>query len=83
MKDADKALIAQVSPSQITATSANFTTEEPTRSNFGQVEVAVQMFRAIPIQVRVVFADGQQAQVALPDRFHQVQRTIVANKVMP
>ena len=40
------------------------------------------MFRAIPIQVRVVFADGQQAQVALPDRFHQVQRTIVANKVM-
>lgn len=41
------------------------------------------MFRAIPIQVRVVFADGQQAQVALLDRFHQaLQRTIVANKVM-
>ena len=78
-KDADKALIAQVSPSQIAATSANSTTEQPTRSNFGQVEVAVQMFRAIPIQVRAVSADGQQARVALPDRFNQaLQRTIVA-----
>ena len=80
-KDADKALIAQVSPSQITATSANFTTEQPTPSNFGQVEVAVQVFRAIPIQVRAVSADGQQARVALPDRFNQaLQRTIVATK---
>ncbi len=78
-KDADKALLAQVSPSQIAATSANSTTEQPIRSNFGQVEVAVQMFRAIPIQVRAVSADGQQARVALPDRFNQaLQRTIVA-----
>ena len=78
-KDADKALQSQISPSQITATSANFTTEQPTRSNFGQVEVAVQMFRAIPIQVRAVSADGQQARVALPDRFNQaLQRTVVA-----
>ena len=78
-KDADKALIAQVSPSQIAATSANSTTEQLASSNFGQVEVAVQMFRAIPIQVRAVSADGQQARVALPDRFNQaLQRTIVA-----
>ncbi len=78
-KDADEALLAQVSPSQITATSANSTTEQPTHSNFGQVEVAVQMFRAIPIQVRAISADGQQARVALPDRFNQsLQRTIVA-----
>jgi hypothetical protein len=80
-KDAEKALLAQVSPSQITATSANSSTEQPTRSNFGQVEIAVQMFRAIPIQVRAVSADGQQARVALPDRFNQaLQRTIVATK---
>jgi Virulence factor/Scaffold protein Nfu/NifU N terminal/HEAT repeats len=78
-KDADKTLLAQVSPSQITATSADSTTEQLTPSNFGQVEVAVQMFRAIPIQVRAVSADGQQARVALPNRFNQaLQRTIVA-----
>jgi len=78
-KDADKVLLAQVSPSQITATSTNSTTEQLTPSNFGQIEVAVQMFRAIPIQVRAVSADGQQARVALPDRFNQaLQRTIVA-----
>jgi hypothetical protein len=78
-KDADKALLAQVSPSQITATSDNSTIKQLTPSNFGQVEVAVQMFRAIPIQVRAVSADGQQARVALPDRFNQaLQRTIVA-----
>ena len=78
-KDADKALLAQVSPSQITATSADSTTEQLTRANFGQVEVSVQMFRAIPIQVRAVSAEGQQARVALPDRFNQaLQRTIVA-----
>ncbi len=78
-KDADKGLLAQVSPSQITATSTNSTTEQLTHSNFGQVEVAVQMFRAIPIQVRAISADGQQARVALPDRFNQaLQRRIVA-----
>lgn len=78
-KDADKALLAQVSPSQITATSTNSTTEQLAPSNFGQTEVSVQVFRAIPIQVRAVSADGQQARVALPDRFNQaLQRTIVA-----
>ncbi|PSB26912.1 virulence factor [Chlorogloea sp. CCALA 695] len=78
-KDADKALLFQVTPSQITATSANSTTEQLAFSNFGSVEVAVQMFRAIPIQVRAISADGQQARVALPDRFNQaLQRTIVS-----
>ena len=78
-KDADKALLAQVSPSGITATSANSSAEQLTHSNFGQVEVSVQMFRAIPIQVRAVSADGQQARIALPDRFNQVlQKIIVA-----
>ncbi|MEL7069700.1 MAG: virulence factor [Cyanobacteria bacterium J06581_3] len=48
------------------------------KQNFGQVEVAVQMFRSIPVQVRAI-ADGQQARVALPDRFNQaLQRVIVA-----
>lgn len=48
------------------------------KQNFGQVEVAVQMFRSIPVQVRAI-ADGQQARVALPDRFNRaLQRVIVA-----
>ena len=50
------------------------------KQNFGQVEVAVQMFRGIPVQVRAI-ADGEQARVALPDRFNQaLQRTIVATE---
>ena len=48
------------------------------KQNFGQVEVAVQTFRGIPVQVRAT-ADGEQARVALPDRFSQaLQRAIVA-----
>ncbi len=52
------------------ATSANPTNGQ-LASNFGDVEVAVQVFRAIPIQVRAISADGQQARMALPDRFNQ------------
>lgn len=55
-------------------------TAEPgaVKQNFGQVEVAVQMFRSIPVQVRAL-ADGQQARVALPDRFNRaLQRVIMA-----
>lgn len=29
------------------------------------------MFRGIPVQVRAIAADGQQARVALPERFNQ------------
>lgn len=46
--------------------------------NFGQVEVAIQKFRGIPVQVRVT-GDTQQARVALPERFNQaLQSAIVA-----
>lgn len=46
--------------------------------NFGQVEVTIQKFRGIPVQVRVT-NDTQQARVALPERFNQaLQRAIVA-----
>ncbi len=46
--------------------------------NFGQVEVAIQKFRGIPVQVRVT-DDTQQARVALPERFNQaLQNAIVA-----
>ncbi len=76
--DADKRLLFQVSLPPVTTTSANLTNGQ-LASNFGSVDVAVQMFRAIPIQVRAISADGQQARVALPDRFNQaLQRTIVA-----
>lgn len=49
-----------------------------TVQNFGQVEVAIQKFRGIPVQVRVI-NDSQQARVALPERFNQaLQRAIAA-----
>ncbi|MEM9978122.1 MAG: virulence factor [Cyanobacteria bacterium P01_D01_bin.2] len=52
-----------------------------TASNLGLLDVAVQMFRGIPVQVRAIAADGQQARVALPERFAQaLQRTIAATE---
>ncbi len=48
--------------------------------NFGQVDVAIQMFRGIPVQVRAI-AGEEQARAALPDRFNQgVQRVIMATQ---
>ncbi len=48
---------------------------------FGQVEVAIQTFRRIPVQVRAIAADGQQARVALPERFNQaLQRAVLATQ---
>lgn len=79
-EDADRTLLFQFSQPPVTATSANLTNGQPA-SNFGDVEVAVQVFRAIPVQVRAISADGQQARVALPDRFSQaLQRAIDATK---
>ncbi|MEM8641055.1 MAG: virulence factor [Cyanobacteria bacterium P01_G01_bin.54] len=47
--------------------------------NFGQVEVAVQLFREIPVQVRATSGSGEQSRVALPERFAQaLQRAIGA-----
>jgi Virulence factor/Scaffold protein Nfu/NifU N terminal/HEAT repeats len=49
--------------------------------HFGQVEVAIQVFRRIPVQVRAIAADGQQARVALPERFNQaLQRAVLATQ---
>ncbi len=44
--------------------------------NFGQVEVAIQKFRGIPVQVRVT-DDTQQARVALPERFNQALQSAI------
>jgi hypothetical protein len=55
--------------------------EQERSTNFGQVDVAVQVFRGIPVQVRATTADGQQARVSLPDRFSQaLQRAISTSK---
>ena len=52
---------------------------QATSSNLGILDVAVQMFRGIPVQVKATAADGQQARIALPDRFNQtLQRAISA-----
>ena len=43
----------------------------------GQLDVAVQVFRGIPVQIRAIAADGQQARVNLPERFAQaLQRAL-------
>ena len=46
------------------------------RQNFGQVEVAIQEFRGIPIQVRVT-SSNQQVRVSLPERFNQAAQQAV------
>ncbi|MBD2258594.1 virulence factor [Pseudanabaena sp. FACHB-2040] len=73
--NADSKLLAQVSqPAQ-----AAENNQSTPASNLGQLEVAVQTFRGIPVQVRVTAADGQQARVSLPERFSQaLQRAISA-----
>lgn len=77
-QDADSTLLDQVSQSQEPIPPAS-PTSQPHSSNLGSVEVAVQVFRGIPVQVRAIVADGQQARVALPERFNQaLQRAIRA-----
>ncbi|MEM9273306.1 MAG: virulence factor [Cyanobacteria bacterium P01_F01_bin.143] len=49
------------------------------KQDFGQVEVAVQMFREIPVQVKAIAGSGEQIRVSLPERFnHALQRVIIA-----
>ncbi len=52
--------------------------EDKPRENLGQVEVAIQMFRDIPVQVRATGSDGQQARAALPERFSQALQRAIA-----
>lgn len=79
-QDADATLLAQVSQPQRTTASANPSRLQPT-SSLGHGEVAVQMFRGIPVQVRATGANGQQARVGLPERFNQaLQRAIHATE---
>ena len=44
--------------------------------NFGQVEVAIQEFRGIPIQVRVT-SSNQQVRASLPDEFNQAAQQAI------
>ncbi|MGI8934492.1 MAG: virulence factor, partial [Phormidesmis sp.] len=63
---------------QADITQAEKADQKASSQNFGQVEVAIQKFRGIPVQVRVT-DDTQQARVALPERFNQaLQNAIVA-----
>ncbi len=76
--NADSKLLAQV-------TQLNQSTQEVARPasspSLGQLDVAVQVFRGIPVQVRAIATDGQQARVALPERFAQtLQRAITATE---
>lgn len=75
--NADATLLAQVSTPQMLGTTAD-PTNSPTIANLGHVEVAIQVFRGIPVQVRTIAGDGQQARVALPDRFNQALQRVIA-----
>ncbi len=69
---------AESSVSEHLGSKTQTSTIEPT-PDFGQVDVAVQTFREIPVQVRATSADGQQARVSLPERFNEaLQRAIAA-----
>ncbi|PPS44740.1 virulence factor [Chroococcidiopsis sp. TS-821] len=78
-KDADaNKLLANVEQPQEIAASHSTNLQQ---TSLGHVEVAVQMFRGIPVQVRAIASDGQQARVALPERFNEaLQRVISATK---
>jgi hypothetical protein len=69
-EEADAKLLAQVAQ-------PHGQSQPQSAANLGQVEVAVQVFRAIPVQVRATAADGQQARVALPERFNQALQRVV------
>lgn len=75
--NADATLLARVSPPQMLGTTAD-PTNSPTIANLGHIEVAIQVFRGIPVQVRTIAGDGQQARVALPDRFNQALQRVIA-----
>ncbi len=75
--DADSKLLTQLT--QPLHSSEDGGNVPSSSSNLGQLDVAVQVFRGIPVQIRAIAADGQQARVALPERFTQaLQRTIQA-----
>jgi len=77
-EDADPKLLDRVSQPQEAAFSS---TNAQQTSNLSHIEVAVQKFRGIPVQVRAIAADGQQARVALPERFNQaLQRAVSATR---
>lgn len=60
-----------------TEESASLSTGE-TRQNLGEVEIAVLVFRGIPVQVRVL-GEQEQARVNLPERFNEaLQRALQA-----
>ncbi|MGD1856276.1 MAG: virulence factor [Leptolyngbyaceae cyanobacterium] len=70
--NADAKLLTQVAEPMQTA-------DNQATGSLGMLDVAVQMFRGIPVQVKATAADGQQARVALPERFSQaLQRAISA-----
>ena len=73
-EQADSRLLAQVSQTQDSSVVAD--AQQPT-SDLGHVEVAIQMFRGIPVQVRATGADGEQAREALPDRFNQALQRVI------
>jgi hypothetical protein len=70
-EDADSRLAVTVPESEKQKTTSESTPE------LGEVEVAIQVFRGIPVQVRVT-GDGEQARFALPERFNLVLQRVIA-----
>jgi hypothetical protein len=80
-KGADSELSANLAqPDTSTASSGSLEETRYSGQSPGQVEVAIQVFRGIPVQVRVT-GEGKQARTALPERFSAaLQRAIAATQ---
>lgn len=77
-EDADSGLANIAQPEEPKTISDS--TPDKHQQNLGEVEVAIQVFRGIPVQVRAT-GDGEQARVALPERFNSaLQRAIAATQ---
>jgi hypothetical protein len=69
--------LAEDAESDLPSQGAPLELEDNSDKSLGQVEVAVQVFRGIPVQVRVR-AEDEQARVALPERFNAALQRAIA-----
>lgn len=75
-EDANSVLSDKVGqPNELSTPASDNTNSQ--KQNLGEVEVAVQVFRGIPVQVRAT-GEGEQARVALPERFNAALQRAIA-----
>lgn len=63
-------------PKLLNQSDSSTTSSSKISKNLGEVEIAVLVFRSIPVQVRGIGAEAQ-ARVSLPDRFNEALQRII------